>query len=151
MLPSDIQLSWYVLVESALSGGVALLKVDAMRPFLEKYGRRLTSSAHLSELIPAVLDKEKKTWLRRWRSKCATYSKTWSRLSNLYVWRCSQRHLNESSWLKGWCHVWLWTITLVRGQSLEGCEVVHQWMELPWVNWSSFMQTFLTLYAFLTL
>ena len=35
--------------------------MDAMRPFLEKYGHRLTSSAHLSELIPTVLEKEKET------------------------------------------------------------------------------------------
>ena len=40
----------YELVESALSGGVALSKVDAMRPFLEKYGQRLTSSATLVSL-----------------------------------------------------------------------------------------------------
>lgn len=60
-LPSDIQLYRYELVESCLSGGVALSKVDAMRPFLEKYGHRLTSSAHLGELIPAVLEKEKET------------------------------------------------------------------------------------------
>ena len=60
-LPSDIKLYRYELVESALSGGVALSKVDAMRPFLEKYGYRLTSSAHLSEIIPAVLTKEKET------------------------------------------------------------------------------------------
>ena len=60
-LPSDIQLYRYELVESALSAGVALSKVDAMRPCLEKYGHRLTSSAHLSEFIPAVLDKEKET------------------------------------------------------------------------------------------
>ena len=60
-MPSDIQLHRYELVESALSGEVALSKVDAMRPFLDKYGHRLTSSAHLNELIPAVLDKEKET------------------------------------------------------------------------------------------
>ena len=35
--------------------------MDAMRPFLEKYGYRLTSSAHLNELMPAVQDKEKET------------------------------------------------------------------------------------------
>lgn len=40
---------------------MALSKVDALRPFLEKYGHRLTSHAYLSELIPAVLDKEKET------------------------------------------------------------------------------------------
>lgn len=60
-LPSDRQLYRYELVESALSAGVALSKVDAIRPCLEKYGHRLTSSAHLSEFIPAVLDKEKET------------------------------------------------------------------------------------------
>lgn len=32
-----------------------------MRPLLEKCGHRLTSSVDLSELIPAVLDKEKET------------------------------------------------------------------------------------------
>jgi hypothetical protein len=35
--------------------------VDAIRPFLEKYGHRLTSVGHLSELVPAVLEKEKET------------------------------------------------------------------------------------------
>ena len=34
-------------------------KVDALRPLLEKYGHRLTNRAHLSELIPAVLENEK--------------------------------------------------------------------------------------------
>ena len=32
-----------------------------MRPFFEKYGHRLTSSIHLNEPIPAVLEKEKET------------------------------------------------------------------------------------------
>ncbi|CAB4024421.1 RNA-directed DNA polymerase from transposon BS [Paramuricea clavata] len=32
-----------------------------MRPFVEKYGHRLTSSGHLSETIPLSLDKEKET------------------------------------------------------------------------------------------
>lgn len=36
-----------------------LLKVDARLPFLEKYGYRLTSRAHLSELIPAILHRQK--------------------------------------------------------------------------------------------
>ena len=35
--------------------------MDAMRPFPEKYRHRLTSSAHLNEVIPSVLDKEKET------------------------------------------------------------------------------------------
>ena len=49
----------FEVVESFLSGGIALAKVDALRPLLEKYGHRLTSRAHLSELIPAVLENEK--------------------------------------------------------------------------------------------
>ena len=32
-----------------------------MRPFLEKHDHRLTSSTHLNELIPTVLDKEEET------------------------------------------------------------------------------------------
>ena len=46
-------------VESFLSGGIALAKVDALRPLLETYGQRLTNRAHLSELIRAVLENEK--------------------------------------------------------------------------------------------
>ena len=49
----------FEVVESFLSGGLALAKVVAIRPLLEKYGHRLTNRAHLSELIPAVLDNEK--------------------------------------------------------------------------------------------
>lgn len=49
----------FEVVESFLSGGIALAKVDALRPLLEKYGHRLTNRAHLSELIPAVLENEK--------------------------------------------------------------------------------------------
>ena len=49
----------FEVVESFLSGGIALAKVDALRPLLEKYGHRLTNRAHLSELIPVVLENEK--------------------------------------------------------------------------------------------
>ena len=60
-LPSEIQLYRYELVESALLAGVAISKVHAMGPFVEKYHHRLTSRAHLSELIPAILQREKET------------------------------------------------------------------------------------------
>ena len=60
-LPPELQLYCYELVESALLTGVALSKVDVMRPFHEKYGHRLTWRAHLSELIPAILHREKET------------------------------------------------------------------------------------------
>ena len=49
----------FEMVESFLSGGIALAKVDALRPLLETSGHKLTNCAHLSELIPAVLENEK--------------------------------------------------------------------------------------------
>ena len=58
-LPAEMRLFRFEVVESFLSGGIALAKVDALRPLLEKYGHRLTNRAHLSELIPAVLENEK--------------------------------------------------------------------------------------------
>ena len=51
----------YELVESALLAGLALSKGNAMRPFLEKYDHWLTSRAHLIELIPVILLREKET------------------------------------------------------------------------------------------
>ena len=54
-LPSEIQSYRYELVESALLAGVALSKVDTMRPVREKYGHWITSRAQLSELISAIL------------------------------------------------------------------------------------------------
>ena len=58
-LPAEMRLFRFEVVESFLSGGIALAKVDALRPLLEKYGHRLTNRANLSELIPAVLENEK--------------------------------------------------------------------------------------------
>ena len=58
-LPAEMRLFRFEVVESFLSGGIASAKVDALRPLLEKYGHRLTNRAHLSELIPAVLENEK--------------------------------------------------------------------------------------------
>ena len=49
----------FELVECLLSGGISLSKADILRPLLEKYGHRLTSSSNRSELIPAVLEKER--------------------------------------------------------------------------------------------
>ena len=48
-LPSEILSYRCELVESALLAGVALWKAHAMGPFLEKYGHRLTSRAHLGK------------------------------------------------------------------------------------------------------
>ena len=51
-LPEDARLYRYELVEALLKAGIPLLKADSLRPFLEKYGHRLTSRNHLSESIP---------------------------------------------------------------------------------------------------
>ncbi|CAB4018869.1 Hypothetical predicted protein [Paramuricea clavata] len=56
-LPNEMRLFRYDLVEMCLKAGIPIAKIDVMRPFLEKYGHRLTSSVHLSETIPLVLDK----------------------------------------------------------------------------------------------
>ena len=57
-LPEDIMLYRYELVETLLKAGIPLLKVDSLRPFLEKYGHRLTSRNHLTEFIPMIRQKE---------------------------------------------------------------------------------------------
>ena len=50
----------FELTESFLiSADIPLSKIDNLRPFLEKHGHRLTSSGHLSERIPSILEKEK--------------------------------------------------------------------------------------------
>ena len=46
-------------METLLLAGIPISKVDILRPLLEKYGQRLTSSSHMNDLIPVVLDKEK--------------------------------------------------------------------------------------------
>lgn len=58
-LPEETRLHRFELVESFLKAGIPLLKVDTLRPFLEKYGHRLTSRSHLTEMIPLILKKER--------------------------------------------------------------------------------------------
>ena len=57
-LPNEIRLFRYDLVEACLKAGIPIVKINCMRPFLEKYGYRLTSSGHLSETFPLQLEKE---------------------------------------------------------------------------------------------
>ena len=46
----------FELVESWLTAGIPISKVDNLRPFLKKkYGHRLTFLSHLTELIPHIL------------------------------------------------------------------------------------------------
>ena len=47
-----------ILLKIVLAAGVPLARLGR---FLEKYGHRITSHSHLSEMIPAVLAKEKET------------------------------------------------------------------------------------------
>ena len=60
-LPHDMRLYRFDLVQSFLTDGIPLSKIDWLRSFLEKYGHGLTSQSHLRELIPSVLQKEKET------------------------------------------------------------------------------------------
>ena len=60
-LLQEMRVYRFDLVENCLAAGVPLDKVDSLRPFLEKYGHRIRSHSHLSEMIPAVLAKEKET------------------------------------------------------------------------------------------
>ena len=60
-LPHDMRLYRFDLIQSFLTAGIPLSKIDCLRSFLEKYGHRLTSQSHLRELIPSVLQKEKET------------------------------------------------------------------------------------------
>ena len=62
-LPAEIRLFRFEIVECVISGGIPLSKVDIPRPLLEKYGHRLTHSANLREIIPAVLEKEREKLL----------------------------------------------------------------------------------------
>ena len=57
-LPEDMRLYRYELVKALLKAGIPLLKVDSLRPFLEKYSHRLTSQNHLAEFIPMIRQKE---------------------------------------------------------------------------------------------
>ena len=51
----------FYLIQSFLTAGIPLSKIDCLRFFLEKYGHRLTSQSHLRVLIPSVLQNEKET------------------------------------------------------------------------------------------
>ena len=60
-LPHDMRLYRFDLIQSFLTAGIPLFKIDCLRLFLEKYGHWLTSQSHLRKLIPSVLQKEKET------------------------------------------------------------------------------------------
>ena len=60
-LPHDMRLYRFDLIQSFLTAGIPLSKIDCLRLFLEKYGHRITSQSHPRELIPSDLHKEKET------------------------------------------------------------------------------------------
>ena len=59
-VPSDKRLFRFEVVESLLLAGIPISKVDILRPLFEQYAQRLTSSSHMNDLIPAVLEKKRK-------------------------------------------------------------------------------------------
>ena len=60
-LPHDMRPHHFDLIQSFLTAGIPLSKIDCLRSCLEKYGHRLTSQSHLRELISSILHKEKET------------------------------------------------------------------------------------------
>ena len=59
ILPSDMRLFRFEVVETFLLAGIPISKVYILRPLFKIYAQRLTSSSHMKDLIPAVLEKEK--------------------------------------------------------------------------------------------
>lgn len=57
-LPADIQVFRFRVVESLLGNGIAMAKANNLRTLLERSGLALSSSSHLSCLIPPVLERE---------------------------------------------------------------------------------------------
>lgn len=57
-LPRDLRTWRLEVVQSLLSAGVPLSKIDRLRPLLEKNNFRLTSSQNMSQLAPLILDHE---------------------------------------------------------------------------------------------
>ena len=43
-----------------LKSGICINAIDKLRPLLEKHGERLTGRQHLADLIPMVLESERK-------------------------------------------------------------------------------------------
>ena len=58
-LPDKERLWRVEVVGCFLRAGVALSKIDALRPLLEKNATRLTTRSHLADLIPFILEEEK--------------------------------------------------------------------------------------------
>ena len=58
-LPDKERLWGVEVVGCFLRAGVALSKIDALRPLLEKNATKLTTRSHLADLIPFILEEEK--------------------------------------------------------------------------------------------
>ena len=59
-LPDEVMVYRMKCPRGFLQSGIPLSKIDQLRPLLEEGGERLTGRQHLSELIPAVLESERK-------------------------------------------------------------------------------------------
>lgn len=58
-LPPDMRVFRFEVVETLLLAGIPIAKIDVLRPLFEKYAHSLTASAHMKDLIPSVLAREK--------------------------------------------------------------------------------------------
>lgn len=59
-LPDEVIVYRIKCLRAFLQSGIPISKIDQLRPLLEEGGERLTGRQHLSELIPAVLESERK-------------------------------------------------------------------------------------------
>ena len=59
-LPDKVHVYQYKVVSSFLPGGALLAKIDSFRVLLEESAYSLSGSQHLGDLIPCILDEEKR-------------------------------------------------------------------------------------------
>ena len=59
-LPNKVNVYQYKVVSSFLPGGALLAKIDSFRVLLEESAYSLSGSQHLGDLIPCILDEEKR-------------------------------------------------------------------------------------------
>ena len=68
-LPEDVRVYRVEVVESFLKAGVPLSKIDYFRELLEENSLRLSSSTHLSQLIPMIQQEEERKLLESINNK----------------------------------------------------------------------------------
>ena len=59
-LPDEVVVFCLKCLKTLLKSGICISAIDHLRPLLEEYGERLTGRQHLADLIPMVLESERK-------------------------------------------------------------------------------------------